>query len=290
MNGISHITFIVRDLERMAAFLCQGLGASEVYDSAERNFSLSREKFFVLGGVWIAAMEGEPPDRKSYQHVAFAVDAADFPKYRASLRASTSALLPFARAVFGIEPFAAMTARATATVLTATFALGSAEAIPFGPRSFQLITAAGSLNYSDIGVGLAEISRVLSFGGYFAPYDFSDGRTLRGDKRLAERFASFRDKFPSPLGYALDLAKLPYFANNLRLVAYEEFDVDLTLSAADYVRYMLGDAGVETAIAGGMPEAIARGICESEFCPVFKGQRRPVVFNVELAIAQEDFA
>ncbi len=37
--------------------MCKGLGAREVYDSHSRTFSLSREKFFLLGGVWIAAME-----------------------------------------------------------------------------------------------------------------------------------------------------------------------------------------------------------------------------------------
>lgn len=87
MKGISHITFIVRDLERMAAFLREGLGAEEVYDSAEHNYSLSREKFFVLGGVWIAAMEGDPPAERSYQHVAFAVDESDLPEYEARLQA-----------------------------------------------------------------------------------------------------------------------------------------------------------------------------------------------------------
>lgn len=87
MKGISHITFIVRDLDRMATFLCQGLGAREVYDSAGREFSLSREKFFVLGGVWLAAMEGEPPAERSYQHVAFAVDESELPLYRARLEA-----------------------------------------------------------------------------------------------------------------------------------------------------------------------------------------------------------
>lgn len=87
MKGISHITFIVRDLERMAAFLCEGLGALEVYDSEGHNYSLSREKFFVLGGAWIAAMEGEPPADRSYQHVAFAVSESDLPVYRAKLEA-----------------------------------------------------------------------------------------------------------------------------------------------------------------------------------------------------------
>lgn len=87
MEGISHITFLVRDLERMAAFLCQGLDAREIYDSSNQNHSLSREKFFLLGGVWIAAMEGEPPAHRSYQHVAFAVSNADLPRYRANLQA-----------------------------------------------------------------------------------------------------------------------------------------------------------------------------------------------------------
>lgn len=62
-----------------------GLGAREVYDSAGRNFSLSREKFLVLGGIWLAFMEGEPT-QKSYRHVAFEVAEADLASYEARLR------------------------------------------------------------------------------------------------------------------------------------------------------------------------------------------------------------
>jgi catechol 2,3-dioxygenase-like lactoylglutathione lyase family enzyme len=83
IEGISHITFMVRDLERMATFLRDGLGAREVYDGGARNFSLSREKFFTLGGVWLAAMEGEPPAERTYQHVAFKVTEAELPLYAA---------------------------------------------------------------------------------------------------------------------------------------------------------------------------------------------------------------
>jgi catechol 2,3-dioxygenase-like lactoylglutathione lyase family enzyme len=84
-QGISHITFIVRDLERMALLLCEGLEATELYDSAQQNFSLSREKFFLLGGMWIVAMEGEPPTERSYQHVAFKIAPEELPAYRARL-------------------------------------------------------------------------------------------------------------------------------------------------------------------------------------------------------------
>lgn len=85
MDGISHITFVVRDIARMATLLCDGLGAREVYDSEGRNYSLSHEKFFLLGGVWIAAMEGMPPHDRSYQHVAFRVQESDLPMYQARL-------------------------------------------------------------------------------------------------------------------------------------------------------------------------------------------------------------
>ena len=85
MEGISHITFVVRDLDRMAALLCDGLGAQEIYDSAGHNFSLSREKFFLLAGIWLVAMEGEPSAKRSYQHLAFQVSESDLPIYRAKL-------------------------------------------------------------------------------------------------------------------------------------------------------------------------------------------------------------
>ena len=94
MQGISHLTFIVRDLGRMARFLCDGLGAEEVYDSAGNHFSLSREKFFVLGGVWLAAMEGEPPSQRSYQHVAFQVAESELAGYRERLQLLGVDILP----------------------------------------------------------------------------------------------------------------------------------------------------------------------------------------------------
>jgi catechol 2,3-dioxygenase-like lactoylglutathione lyase family enzyme len=70
----------------MSVFLCGGLGAKEVYDSNKKNYSLSREKFFLVGDLWIAAMEGEPPTEKSYQHVAFRVSASHFPEYENRLK------------------------------------------------------------------------------------------------------------------------------------------------------------------------------------------------------------
>ena len=77
IQGISHITFVVEDLNRMTRFLCESLGAEEVYDSQVKCFSISREKFFLLGGIWIAAMEGQSPRERSYRHLALKIDEAD---------------------------------------------------------------------------------------------------------------------------------------------------------------------------------------------------------------------
>lgn len=82
IEGLSHMTFIVRDLDRMSAILTGVLGAQEVYSSEDETFSLSREKFFLAADVWIAIMEGEPLPARSYNHVAFKIDEADVEEYR----------------------------------------------------------------------------------------------------------------------------------------------------------------------------------------------------------------
>lgn len=81
IEGISHITFIVKDLENATHFFQSIFDAKEVYDSGEKTYSLSKEKFFLINDVWIAIMEGDPLKEKTYNHVAFKVSPADFQKY-----------------------------------------------------------------------------------------------------------------------------------------------------------------------------------------------------------------
>jgi fosfomycin resistance protein FosX len=85
IEGLSHITFIVKDLERMKRLLVGALGGKEVYESGDKQFSLSREKFFEVGGIWIAVMEGDPLSERTYNHVAFKVPADDLPRFRTAI-------------------------------------------------------------------------------------------------------------------------------------------------------------------------------------------------------------
>jgi catechol 2,3-dioxygenase-like lactoylglutathione lyase family enzyme len=71
VTGLSHITFIVSDLDRMEALLVGILDARKIYDSGDQTFSVAKERFFMVGDVWIATMEGNSLPTRTYNHVAF---------------------------------------------------------------------------------------------------------------------------------------------------------------------------------------------------------------------------
>ena len=86
MEGLSHITFIVSDLQRMSDFLMRIFDAEEIYSSGEIEHSIAKEKFFQIGGLWIAIMEGKPLAEKTYNHVAFKIAEADYNTYAERVR------------------------------------------------------------------------------------------------------------------------------------------------------------------------------------------------------------
>lgn len=78
--GISHITFIVKDLGKATKFFKETFEAKEIYSSEDKTFSISKEKFFLINDLWIAVMEGEKIE-KSYNHIAFKIDESDYEMY-----------------------------------------------------------------------------------------------------------------------------------------------------------------------------------------------------------------
>ena len=86
IEGISHVTFVVSDLDQMSKFLSRIFDAREVYASGDRTFSLSTEKFFLVGGIWIAIMEGGVQGGKSYNHIAFKIKDEQFDDYAKRIR------------------------------------------------------------------------------------------------------------------------------------------------------------------------------------------------------------
>ncbi|MEG6586314.1 FosX/FosE/FosI family fosfomycin resistance hydrolase [Dendrosporobacter sp. 1207_IL3150] len=86
IEGISHVTFIVKDLELATKFFKEIFEAEEVYSSGDSTFSISREKFFMIGGQWIAIMEGESLPTRTYNHIAFKISEADFETYQSRIQ------------------------------------------------------------------------------------------------------------------------------------------------------------------------------------------------------------
>ena len=87
IESLSHITLITRDLDRMSEIVETVLGGREVYASGDDTFSLSREKFFIVGGQWIAVMEGESLPSRTYDHIAFKIPPEAVDAYRARIGA-----------------------------------------------------------------------------------------------------------------------------------------------------------------------------------------------------------
>lgn len=87
IEGISHITFIVNDLEHTSTFLSSIFDAEEVYSSEDKSYSLSKEKFFLINSLWIAIMEGDSLSDRTYNHIAFKINDEDFEIYESRVHA-----------------------------------------------------------------------------------------------------------------------------------------------------------------------------------------------------------
>jgi len=93
IKGLSHITFVCKDLEKTVEMFKGVFGAQEIYSSGDDTFSISKEKFLQVTGIWIAIMEGESIE-KTYNHVAFLVGDEELDKFEAKVRSFGLTILP----------------------------------------------------------------------------------------------------------------------------------------------------------------------------------------------------
>jgi len=94
VSGISHITFIVKDLERATLFFAKIFDAEEVYSSGDNTFSIAKEKFFLINNIWICIMEGDSLTERTYNHIAFKINDSDFDGYLSRIKASGAEIKP----------------------------------------------------------------------------------------------------------------------------------------------------------------------------------------------------
>lgn len=187
---------------------------------------------------------------------------------------SSAALVPVARHVVGLEPVPAMLAHRGTVAPQARFVIAEAERLPFADASFDLVAAAGSLNYADLPSAFGEVARVLTRDGTFLLYDFSPPRRSVSGGGLERWFASFEQRFPWPPGWQpFDVRELPLGRYGLRLLRYAGVEARLTMTFDAYLRYMLSETNVEHAIARGACSAEqVRDWCRETLKAVFAGE------------------
>ncbi|GIH21213.1 class I SAM-dependent methyltransferase [Rugosimonospora africana] len=198
---------------------------------------------------------------------------------------STAALASLAERVTGLEPVRTMLTHRHAVAPRAAFAIGRAERLPFAAGTFDLVAAAGSLNYADLPVALTEAARVLTPDGTLVVYDFGQGRRAVESGGLAGWFGEFERRFPMPPGYPdLDLPRLPLGDYGLRLDDQVDVEVSLPMRHDAYLRYVLSEANVTDAVAGGrITVDAARDWCARTLAEVFGTGSLTVGFTGYLA-------
>ncbi|EAG2309906.1 FosX/FosE/FosI family fosfomycin resistance thiol transferase [Listeria monocytogenes] len=87
ISGLSHITLIVKDLNKTTAFLQNIFNAEEIYSSGDKTFSLSKEKFFLIAGLWICIMEGDSLQERTYNHIVFQIQSEEVDEYTERIKA-----------------------------------------------------------------------------------------------------------------------------------------------------------------------------------------------------------
>jgi len=184
---------------------------------------------------------------------------------------STAALARNARMRAGVEPNHAMLLHSATVAPGAHFVTGQAERLPFADASFEVVAAAGSLNYCELGPALAEIGRVLRTAGMLAVYDFSQGREFEDGPELLHWHGEFKRRYPSPEGK-------PFEAGG------EPFAISLPYSAVRYSDYALTETNVAAAVGAGEPLEAIQTWCRETLADVFGGRVRKVIFRGYLAV------
>jgi SAM-dependent methyltransferase len=198
---------------------------------------------------------------------------------------STSPLRGIAGFCLGIDPVEAMVHGSPVRTVGVRLAAARAEALPVRTASIDIITAAGSLNFTDLEQFFPEALRVLRDGGPLIVYDFSTGRQFAESDTLDEWFGGFLGRYPKAEGAAatLDPELLASAAVGFELAGSEEFEFALRMDADQYCRYLMTETNVAHAIARGDDRAAIRSWLHGSLAPAFGDEPRDVLFPGYLA-------
>ena len=86
IENISHVTFIVKNLDKTTSLFKELFNAEEVYYSGNNKHSLFQERFFIIGNQWNAVMEDSNILSRTYHHIAFKISDSDVESYNEKIK------------------------------------------------------------------------------------------------------------------------------------------------------------------------------------------------------------
>jgi hypothetical protein len=152
----------------------------------------------------------------------------------------------------------------------ASFVVGMAEALPIRSGVVGLITAAGSLNFTNVQECFAEASRVLSDDGVLVVYDFATGRRSAQNPGLESWHAEWLHRWPKPTTGVRAVVRSTFDEAPLQLIAYEALTVVTTFDLNSYLDYLMTESNVSSAVGSGVSMGEIRGWCEEHLCSLFQ--------------------
>jgi ubiquinone/menaquinone biosynthesis C-methylase UbiE len=194
---------------------------------------------------------------------------------------STRVLQGRASQAIGIDPSTSMLHWAKKLVPDADFVAGAAEAIPLGNGTVELITAAGSLNYTESEDFFHETARVLTSEGRLVIYDFEPGRSFRDLPDLDRWFDEFSLRYPYPQGDGreIDPEMLGTASDGFGLDLQERFRIPIALTQEAYADYMVTETNVAQAVRRGVAAREIRKWCSESLQSIWSEGPREVLFH-----------
>jgi SAM-dependent methyltransferase len=164
---------------------------------------------------------------------------------------SSLALKEVAREVVGVDLSAEMLTFAPRDA-GIIFCAASAENLPFGKNSFDILTVCQALHWLDKPKFLAEAGRVLRAGGWLVAYDNFFTAKMTENALFQPWFReSYIGRFPAPRRDWTLLTAREAESEGFRLIAEERFENSTAFPLEGLVDYLTTHSNVIAAVEGG---------------------------------------
>ena len=193
---------------------------------------------------------------------------------------SSVALLDLAVEVVGIDAARDMLRHARRADGVRYVASG-AEAPPFGPGTFDLVVACGSIDWVDRTRFLPRAAELLTSGGWLVSLDFGDTGRSPEVPGLARWYdEAFQRRYPGPPTNDPMITAEEAARHGFAAPVHRDFASVVSFTARQYAAFLMTESNVIAAVEYGQEaEARVRAWLESELSTLLGAGSRPVAFS-----------